>query len=143
LRVPRRGVMRFRDVLEESLRRLRHEVPAAYEVLCRRLAPREVRLRVDGDDVALRFRRRDAILDVPQRPVVEVETTREAILQLVDARHTLLSAVLAEALVLRGSLDDLLAFHDGLQAYIHGAVRAPSFPKLLARYRRGEGGAQE
>lgn len=133
--------MRFRDILEESLDRLRQEVPVAYLTLCSRLAPLEVRLRVDGDDVGLRFREDGVILDTPQRPAVEVTTSRESILALADGRHTLLSAVLADHLFLVGRLDDLLAVHDGLQAYLHGAVRAPSFPALLGRYRAAEGGS--
>jgi hypothetical protein len=57
---------------------------------------------------------------------------------LIDARLTLLDAVLSDALAMTGAPDDLLAFHDGLIAYVHGAVRAPSFPALLSAYRTNE-----
>jgi hypothetical protein len=30
----------------------------------------------------------------------------------------------------------VLGFHDALSLYVHGAVRSPSFPRLLRDYRR-------
>ncbi len=61
---------------------------------------------------------------------------RTAVLRVIDARDTLMSAVLADRLVLRGATRDVLAFHDGLIAYVHGAVRARSFPELLRQFRQ-------
>lgn len=115
---------------------MRREVPAAYECMCEALAPREVRLHVDGENVAVAFTDAGAaMLPSPSRPSVELQTTGAAILDLIGARETLASAVLADRLVLRGALGDVLAMHDGVVAYLHGAVRAPSFPALLRRYR--------
>jgi hypothetical protein len=48
---------------------------------------------------------------------------------------SLLDAVLEERIVMLGSVPDICAFHDGLMAYLHGAVRCRSFPELLRRYR--------
>jgi hypothetical protein len=47
------------------------------------------------------------------------------------------SAVLSDVHVLRGRPADVLAFHDGLAAYVHGGVRAPSFRRLLVEFRAG------
>jgi hypothetical protein len=69
-------------------------------------------------------------------PAIDVRTTRATVLALIDAELSLVDAVLADHLSLRGALPDLLAFHEGLTTYVHGAVRAPSFPALLAAYRR-------
>ncbi len=66
-----------------------------------------------------------------------METTRAVILDLVDARAGLVEAILDDRLGLRGALPELARFHDGLMLYLHGAMRAPSFPGLLRRYRDG------
>jgi hypothetical protein len=75
-------------------------------------------------------------------PAVECRTTRRAILDLVDARTTLMAAVVADRVWLRGSVEDLLAFHDGLMVYLGGAVRSPSFPWLLRQFRAAAPGAR-
>ncbi|MBI4516544.1 MAG: hypothetical protein HY699_12100 [Deltaproteobacteria bacterium] len=135
---------RFSDFLAESFAVLRRELPHAYEEMCRRLAPRAVAITVDDDTVCLRFERAAALTVIAhQRPALSVRTTRAAILALVDAQSTLLEAVLAEQLQLRGHPDDVLGFYDGLMAYLHGAVRAPSFPQLLQSYRLNSGAPRE
>jgi hypothetical protein len=132
--VPDRGFAAF---LDASFAALRRELPDLHGELCAALAPREVALAVDRELVALRFERSHArLLPEPRRPAVEVHTSRAAILALVDAEETLLEAVLGDRLSLRGSPADLLTFHDGLMLYLHGAVRAPSFPGLLRAFRR-------
>lgn len=127
---------RFAAFLAESFTVLEREMPPAYATLCATLAPREVLLGVDGEMVALAFARAGVrFLPAPRAPRIEVRTTKAAILRVLDADSTLLQAVLDDALFLRGCTDDLLDFHDGLMSYVHGAVRAPSFPSLLRAYR--------
>lgn len=125
----------FRRFLLESFAVMERDVPGAYAEMCRRLAGKRVHLRVEGDDVSLRFGRGRAELAGDAPPHIEVHTTRRAILALIDAHQTLLDSVLRGDLELRGSPDDLLAFDDGLMAYVHGAVRAPAFATLLRSYR--------
>jgi hypothetical protein len=128
---------RFRTFLARSFDALRREVPEAYARMCRRLDSRRVDLRVDGEHVAVVFARDEARIVADGRPgEVEVRTSRTAVLRVIDARDTLVSAVLADRLVLRGAPRDVLAFHDGLMAYVHGAVRARSFPGLLRQFRQ-------
>jgi hypothetical protein len=129
---------RFGAFLAESFDTLRDEMPGASVEMCRRLYPREVLLVVNAEPVGVRFERHSlCILSKPSAPSLEVRTDRRTILDLVDARCTLHEAVLADRLFLCGSTADLLAFHEGLMAYLHGAMRAPSFPNLLQRYRLG------
>jgi hypothetical protein len=105
--------------------------------MCRRLDARRVDLRVDEERVAVVFARDEARIVGDAGPcTVEVRTSRTAVLRVIDARDTLMSAVLADRLVLRGAPGDVLAFHDGLMAYVHGAVRARSFPELLRQFRQ-------
>ncbi len=127
---------RFRDFLADSFVALRREMPPAYVALCRCLARREVVLTVDGESVPVEFERERAVLlPAAVAPVIDVRTTRAAILDLVDAHLRLDDAVMTDRLHLRGSPDDLLRFHDGLLAYLHGALRAPSFARLLQSFR--------
>lgn len=119
-----------------SFETLAREVPSAYAAMCARLAGREVALAVDGERVAIRFAPEEAtFLATPDAPAVELRTSRATILDVIDARHSLVSAVVADAMWLRGRPADVLAFHDGLAAYVHGGVRAPGFRALLAEFR--------
>jgi hypothetical protein len=128
----------FGAFLRESFDVLAREVAWAHAALCATLAPREIALRVGAERVALRFTR-DAVLHLPApaAPAIACATDRDTILAVLDAEATLLSAVLDDRLLLRGTPDHLLAFHDALVLYVHGAVRAPSFPALLRRFRDG------
>jgi hypothetical protein len=127
---------RFADFLADSFSTLRREMPNGYHAMCRSLQPRTVALTVDGEPVGVHFEPARAVIARPvAQPTIEVRTTRAAILALIDATHTLHEAVLNDALYLRGDPSDLLAFHDGLMAYVHGAVRSPSFPHLLQAFR--------
>lgn len=126
----------FARFLGDSFSVLRREVPAIHAEMCGRLGARTVRLLVNDEPVAVRFSSKDVqILDEIDTPTIDVQTTRAAILALIDADTTLLDAVLSDTLFLRGSPDALLAFHEGLMAYLHGAFRAPSFRKLLVTFR--------
>jgi hypothetical protein len=127
----------FASFLAGSLDLLERELPWAYGAMCRVLAPREVLLSVDGEDVSVRCTERTAIVGArAAAPDVECRTTRAAILDLADASTSLVDAVMSDRVHLRGAVGDLLAFHDGLMAYLGGAVRSPSFPALLERFRR-------
>jgi hypothetical protein len=126
----------FASFLAESFALLRREADDVHGTLCRRLEGRTVAIRVDGEAVAVRFDaiRADVLGSHPSAEI-EVSTTRAAILDVLAGDLNLLDAVLADRLVLRGAPAALLAFHDGLLLYVHGAVRAPSFPSLLRRFR--------
>lgn len=129
----------FASFLATSFELLEREMPALYARMCELLAPRRVVLNVDRESVALAFSRRQArFVEIPETAEVHVATTSRAVLRVIDAQNDLMAAVLADELHVRGELDDLVAFHDGLLAYVHGAVRAPSFPQLLREYRAFE-----
>lgn len=126
----------FAGFVHESLALLRCEVPAAHAAMCAPVAGRRVAIDADGEAFALRFERNVVHAAAPEAgPELSVRTSRRAVLALVDARYSLLEAVLNEHLDVRGTPDDVIAFHDALVAYLHGAVRAPSFPGLLRRFR--------
>ncbi len=127
---------RFRDFLSESLETLAREMPDAYGALCRKLDEREVAIRIGRERVGVVFSKEKAVVRrSSKQAAIEVTTSRAAILDLIDANTTMIEAVLGERLGLRGSLGELARFHDGLAFYLHGAMRAPSFPGILRRYR--------
>ena len=51
------------------------------------------------------------------------------------AATSLERALREEQLVVVGALDDIVACHEGLIAYLHGATRAPSCRGLWRRFR--------
>ena len=65
-----------------------------------------------------------------------LRTTRREIVALAEAERSLVSSVLLGETVLRGRVEDLAAFHDGLLEFLRGAVRSPSFPGLMDAFRR-------
>jgi len=126
----------FADFLFTSFAALEQELPAIYAEMCRILSPRVVAIAVDDEHIRVRFDAATVRLLAGSGPaVIEVQTTRAEILALVDAEATLVGSVVGDRLLLKGTATDLLAFHDGLLTYLHGAVRAPSFPQLLRRFR--------
>jgi hypothetical protein len=130
---------KFGDFLRQSFAALRRERPAIYDELCRVMQARAARIRVDGAPVDVEFHGGEARIGPAKRrpPAIEVRTSRETIVGMVDARWSLMTAIAEDRLWIRGSVDDLVTFHDGLLVYLHGAVRSPSFPGLLQRFRRG------
>jgi ubiquinone biosynthesis protein UbiJ len=125
-----------RTFIETSLRTLRREFPAAYDLLCAQLTPLEIHLLIEDESIPLRFRFDQAIiLLAPEQPDAELRTTRQTILDVIDARLTLDEAILTDAIRLQGEVEVLQRFHDALITYVSGAVRCPSFPELLTRFR--------
>lgn len=126
----------IRAFVEASLASLRGEFPQAYFLMCRALAGRTVLLSIDGEEIPLAFEPRTARV-APKLPQadVRVRTTREAILDVLDDRLSLEGAVESGRLELWGAIEDLERFHDALLVYVGGAVRCPSFPALLDRFR--------
>ncbi len=132
----RRTSASFARFLERSFAILAAEHPEAYRAMCAALAPRVVSIRVGDEAVHLGFTpaavRR---LRWVAAPAVTIRATIPTVLAVIDAELSLLDAAMAGDLDAGGAPADLAAFHDGLVAYVHGAVRAPSFPFLLGEFR--------
>jgi hypothetical protein len=127
--------------VEESLATLRHECPTAYVQLCTLLKPREVLMLIDSETITLTFdHMRVHILPQLRRPTLSLQTTRQTILDVVDDRLRINEAVLVDAILLQGDVDDLALFYEGLLTYVRGAIRCPTFPALLERFRQGKSG---
>jgi hypothetical protein len=64
---------------------------------------------------------------------VDVSLASHDLLRVLAGEQTLEEAIVAGQVTVRGTCDDVLAFDDGLRAWLHGAVRSPSFSTLLER----------
>lgn len=122
-------------LLRESLACLAAESPTHHGALCRRLAGHAVGLRLDDECFELRGHAGGLRLVPPGAARCRLRTDRATILAVLDGRRTLLAAVLADAIEVSGPIDHLLALHEALLDYVHGAARSPSFPTLLQRLR--------
>lgn len=136
--VDARDLAGFGAFVRRGLAALRAELPWAFARMAARLDGRDVLLVVDGERVPVRAAAGDVAVreGAAFAPRVTLHTDGLTVLRLADAEVTVVDATLDGSLVLSGSVDDLVAFHDGLQAFLHGAVRSPSFPALLDRFRR-------
>jgi hypothetical protein len=132
----------FRSFLRRSMQLLRDEQPAAYVAMCRQLAAHGVQLQVGSERVGLRFATVEVSFDDAVQPQICVRTSKAAVVGVLDAEMSLAEAVLNDKLVVIGALPDLVAFEEALSFYVHGAVRAPSFPLLWREYRNAPEGAQ-
>jgi len=91
---------------------------------------------VDAESVSIRFQPESAqVLEAAEQPTVYFSSTKQILLDLVDARITLEYAITRDLIHVRGKMNDLIDFYESLQFYVHGAVRCVSFPALLSDYR--------
>jgi len=128
----------FADFLDASLHVLRRETPPAYRRVAERLAGRAVHFEVSEATFALRVAPDGHELTAAADGSLALGLDRSVVLELVEARASLPEAVLGERLRPRGLPEELGRFFDALVAYLEGAVRAPSMPRLYRAYARGE-----
>jgi hypothetical protein len=129
---------RVSSLLRQSVEHLAREVPESYRLVLDELGPLVVELDVDGELFSLRGGHRLEVVDGSVDTAgTRIATSRNAILDVVDAVVGLGHAVEAGTVAVRGSLDDVQRAHDTLLSYVHAAVRAPSQPALLAQLRAG------
>lgn len=123
-------------LLGESFKVLAREQPALHARLCAELAGRTVELCMGAERFTVGFGASGARLGgvggtVDARVTVAPRTVEDVL----DARRALVDAVLAGEVEVVGSMEALAVLHAGLVTYGHGAVRCPSFPELLERFR--------
>lgn len=129
---------RFAAFLDHSLRLLAREAPRSFAA---------VRDRLRGVAAAIELDRQTPVrvqLDAEpwvarsEAGEVRAEVDGTDLARLLRGELTIEAAVRDERLHLRGSLEHLLGFLDGLESWIHGAVRCPSFPALYREFLSGD-----
>lgn len=134
----------FATFVRRALDAIRAEVPWAHEALRGALSGRTTLVVVDGEPAAVRTTPGDRsgagqavdieVLSRRLEPDVVCTTTSRAIVDLIRGRNTLLDAVLSDRVELTGDVSALVAFHDALLLFLHGAVRARAFEGLLQEF---------
>jgi hypothetical protein len=115
---------------------LRDEYPEAYFHICDTLQGRSLTLVIDGDETWIVARRFELLfVERLERSDVEIRSDSATVLDVIDARLTLNSAIHGGRLVAIGSREDLSACHEALVFFVKGAVRTPSLPLLLQEFR--------
>ena len=131
-------VAEFSEFLSRSLELIEEEAPTSHRALGRALAGHAVRISVDAPAAVLRFGTAGfAWLEGDAPAEVELRVDRQTLLDLIDARVSLEDSILEDRFHLRGPIDSIVWFDDGLLIYLDGAIRCPSFPTLLAEFRAG------
>ncbi len=123
------------ELIADSLKTLAREHPPLYGRLVQSLAGLQVHLTLDNSELGIRGGEGAVTVGPTRDPQVHVRTSGPAILGLLDGRVSLTEALECGLLDLRGDLEPVLAVHQGLLLYLHGAVRCPSFPDLFLRLR--------
>jgi hypothetical protein len=119
--------------LLEAVRLVRTEQPGIHRELCRKLAGRALRLTIGLETLVLGVPR-DELEPCTLAPEVELACTRATLCALLDGQVTLLEALLADQLTLKGASVELVRFHDALLLFVAGAARSPGMPAQLSSF---------
>lgn len=132
----------FAEIVGRALALIRAEVPWVHETMERAIGPWTVRIVVDDEPATVGIAPTGSIeVGGDARPShVTCTTTSQAILGLVDGRETALDAIEADRIALFGDARAILAWHEVLELFLHGAVRARGFDALLDDFRRRPSG---
>jgi hypothetical protein len=128
----------LRAQLEEALSVVAAEAPAQFAAMRAQLGTRAALIRV-GSSPALRVCVAhdppwvERATDEGARAAIELALSETALSRLLRGRSSIEEAILNESLSVRGEVADLLAFFEGLAAWLHGALRSPSLPTLHQR----------
>ena len=106
----------FQRFLRRSLDVLQRELPAGYAEVATRLGRRAVKIEVDGERLCLMGDGSElSIAPIPLRPAASASGTSAALRAILEGKHTLDSAILADAITLQGTLPQLAAFYETLR----------------------------
>jgi hypothetical protein len=128
---------RFGDLVWRAVDTIRTEVPWVHDAMSRAIGSWTALVVVDGEPATIGAASAGSISVEAHARASDVTctTTSEAILGLIDGLETALDAIKGDRVALVGSADALLAWHDVLDLFLHGAVRARGFEALLDAFR--------
>lgn len=122
----------FADLVGRSLEILAREYPLAHRRLRERLSAMTVNLVIDDEPFGLSFTRSAVTVGAAHEGAsANLRSSRRALVDLLEGREALIDAILAGRVDLIGAAEPLGRFHEGLLDYLRGAIRCPSFPRLL------------
>lgn len=125
--------------LETALALLQADAPAAYFRILAELDGLAIALRVEAEPFAVRGTRHGLQLEAGApagaAPSIELQTSRRAIVALIDGELSLLDAVLARELALRAEVRVLDRLARAGRAFAEGALRSRRMRALLDDFR--------
>jgi hypothetical protein len=123
--------------LENSMNLLKRESSANYARLCTELGELRANIAAGAKKRVVFFEggRFTVSRDVSKYDI-EVCLTDRAIVDVIDAKHSLVKALLADAISVKGSLGALEKYRLCLGIYLDGALRSDGFLTLLSDYRQ-------
>lgn len=121
-------------LVRESFSALIAEWPDYYESMCGSLTDKVIEMNIDGETFCICFDEKSATF-LEAIPQLVIHTGRDTILDTIDGRTSVYTALLDDRLSVKGTLDDLVELQSGLIAYLNGALRCSAFPALLNRLR--------
>jgi hypothetical protein len=125
-----------RNTLEQALATLLVDAPAAYFRVLAELDGLSMALRVDGEVFGVRAASARLLFEEPDvDAAVELRTSRQTVLALIDGRSSLLDAVLARELSLRADARQLDRIARAGRAFAEGALRSRRMRALLDLFR--------
>ena len=126
----------LRSFLDRSLTILAREAPDSYRRLCTTLAGRRLRVSGDDEEFGLDFHDRSVVTTAARGDeAIVAGIDRRTIVAMVDGHLTIEEALRLDRLSVRAAVTDALMAFDGIEIYLRGAVRCPSFPGLLDQLR--------
>lgn len=126
----------FVGFLARSLALLEAELPLFHARVAEAVGVKNVACRIDDEEFWILSDGKRLCLTTHRcsKYEVEIRTSRALIRALLEGELTLEDALWSERILLKGELDDILSFNDGLHVYLCGAVRSPSFSDLMSDY---------
>jgi hypothetical protein len=130
----------FAEYLARALDLLAVEAPSHFQAMRVRLGPLSLLIRIGAEaPVAVRLarpapwvERRDSAAHAQEH--VDIAVSRSDLAGFLRGEFTIEEGLDQGRLAIRGDLDHVLACLDALAAWLHGAFRSPSFPRLHRRY---------
>lgn len=139
--MPQRDFFAF---LATSMSVLERESPAGYRALEKRLSGLRALLTSGGVRRVVAFDRSGLTFgDDSGSTDVEVAFEREVVLELVDGVTSLEQAIVDDKLLVRGGVEAVERFYDGICLYVDAAVRSPGVVPLLEQYRETADGGRD
>jgi hypothetical protein len=124
----------FFRFLARALAALDEEAPDAASALAHSLAGIALEMTVDGESRWLVVRNGRCTLSASGASSAAFRSTREVLVALLEARRTLLDAILCDDLVLSGAPHAVAAIYDAMSAFVQGGMRSRSIARLLDAY---------
>jgi hypothetical protein len=123
------------DLLDEALGKVKAHVPACYEAARVSLVGKIARCRIDDEQFDARVTRGTIVLEQSSKAIdIFVDVSKQTIRALIRNDQSLSASILSGSLRVRGKIADASALGRAMTAFLHGAVRSPALPAILARF---------